>query len=263
MVQVPCLTAILVDADPKRGPALREVLTSAGVDVRHLDGTSSVSVPPAIDLLVIHNTDRHLWQALDRQARFELAYSGNPAKRAAQPNSPVHFFRDPMTEASVRAPAFARRLARFVEDLRSRPESLPDWDRLYPADNVALLSALAILCQGYLSAYAAAISGDREAPCADALARMGWRESFAELVGEDVRKRWVDVKAPGWWKQVIGDLREDSPTLAAELSGVTAGAVVALVRALASPDEIGPRLVAEAYLELAPILSQGGDAAWA
>lgn len=173
-----------------------------------------------------------------------------------------------------------RRLSRLrgtatIEDLRSA--------LMAPLDKhvatVDTLSALAILCQGYLTSVARVDGTPTIEPndemypsVAKALEKMGWKamcESGADaksLRRDGLVRRRQDVINPHWWTDVFMDRRPDL----GELSETECPCVVRLLDRIwqSKPGSTGevegslridPASVAQAYLELASLLEATGQ----
>jgi hypothetical protein len=117
------------------------------------------------------------------------------------------------------------------------------------------LSALAILCQGYLAVYSYKNKADTyPAEAQEALAEMGLDKIVVDVSSE--LDNAGDVSVPTWWRRVFGGQRAETvKTISQELgaSGISDCPTVIgdLIASIYSDQAIGPKVVGGAYLAIA------------
>ena len=106
-------------------------------------------------------------------------------------------------------------IRRFIESVRA---GTPEWSALSPSGT---LSALSILCQGYLAVRASQLLDEgRRAEAEEIWSVLGCQSSDSEekvLSGFGSEENWTKVQQPKWWLDVFGsgDYRAAGKTLSA------------------------------------------------
>jgi len=142
------------------------------------------------------------------------------------------------------------------------PNPLPDL-YLPPPAGPEYLSALAILCQGYL---AVAASSGQLRDDDEALVAMGWpeaKEDIKRIVRAGVQERWPEVQTSRWWLEALGfpvspegrgQLESKVEDEAASLKASVGDLKILLGELEPQNEAIGAKVVSGAYLHLAAVL---------
>jgi hypothetical protein len=132
------------------------------------------------------------WLAV--QAKLTVFYGGNGGHDGRCPDGAEIVWRPIVREEEALTPEEASQLLTYANDRTQKPKFLQK------PQGCDTLAALAILCQGYLSVYAA----NGQPQCSEimrALSLMGWDSSkHALLVNEELQH----VQNPQWWLEVFG-----------------------------------------------------------
>lgn len=172
-------------------------------------------------------------------------------------------------EESEVARAFYRSDASQAESIvNGEYHKLPtELQRLFCTRRFEYLSALAILCQGYLAVHAEK-EGDEWGPpeIKDAIKQMGWpafvdsRGPGTHLLGSDLASKRGVVSDPGWWSNIFEGAQTEVERGIAREWGVddinSCPALKNLVDAIYGTGSIAPAVVANAYCAI--VEKQGG-----
>jgi hypothetical protein len=114
------------------------------------------------------------------------------------------------------------------------------------------LSALTIMCQGYLAAVASSDAA-RTDRLQRALARMGWTADVSVTVPSE-----IDVRNATWWRAGLGGDAFDGAAIGADVTDNRDDGIAALIDDIAQSRRIEPERVAIVYDVLCDRLKAGG-----
>ena len=191
---------------------------------------------------------------------FTVWFGGNGGEDHRHPREPYEAIDQkvsPGGSSGVPKPEQARQLVEFFssQGTVARPPFLRNPQRAGAA-SVDRMTALAVLCQGYLAACAErADGGESSNTVKKAVDLMGWadfvQDGGLELLGRDPGDMWSEVQTATWWVGGLGCSAADWPTDATETLHVRS-----LIEVINSKsDAIEAETVAAAFLELAKRLS--------
>jgi hypothetical protein len=199
-------TVLVVDSDLDRGQATCDAFTSCSTETYFFDGSKctkagnylvDLGVPIGeLALVLLHNNDTGIWTELRRNAKCILRYTGGSPKEGEAywiVARPLNGKADAVTAME------ASEIMEWVE------LGCPNDERRLPSllrrNQAKVLPAFAILCQGYLAAYAKGNQAECEGDIREALEKMGWRQKeHSELVPNTAV---ADVKSAAWWLRVF------------------------------------------------------------
>ena len=198
---------IVVDvADPLRGLTIAKAFGALTptyffdqVKLLNTSDLDAVSTWPrgAFDLLVVHNNDLEQWKSMQRTAHVTIRYTGG---LSAVPHSGDELWicaRAMTSAATAPSSEEVREVFQWLKDHLRPP--LPSL--LTAPREKALLTAIAILCQGYLAVVAKHGKTTHAQRAEVALDQMGWS---ADTMNPFVKARPETVEAAIWWRKGVG-----------------------------------------------------------
>ena len=163
------------------------------------DGKEKADLPGEFSLLLLHDTDRTRWGKLSRRkACLIVRYTGGDERRESEGE---HWIRQRSItgKRDALSPKEAQQILSWANEfLQGEDAELPPI--MQEPANVDHLSALSILCQGYLAVHAEAYDekeGWEPEEISDALEQMKWTE---ELMSSGMTSRVEEVTKPDWWR---------------------------------------------------------------
>ncbi len=213
-------------------------------------------------LLLLHHSNEDVWKETGREPGVTIRYTGgDPPSGGEDDRLWIRQRRIDSSSAALSEDEARQILNWAASDPRAALPAI-----LQPPRSLEFLSALAILCQGYIAVHVKQSEGADQRQVSEALKIMGWDPGkHIGLVQEDP----ATVEDPGWWLDTFGVrsgekiepdkwdnfvksvVREWGPGHKDFLQGE-------FIRSLGSNQPLtSPRLVAEAYLAIAKRIGIG------
>lgn len=258
----------LVKAFDKAGATVFLVDSKGRHDASNLE--RSTKLPEVADLLVLHKNDEATWVSQHRGSSIQVYFSGGGAPKAHSANEiwierPVH---SPMDVLSSEE---ARQVLDWAHRILSGESNVELPWVLRPTKNLQVLSALAVLCQGYLAVHwdiekrqpdLGTENGDAHRVVLQAQKEMGWHLVDSETLDSQLRdahacrELQTEVRAAGWWMAPFAGVDLASEVNEELNSSEGLEAVRALVKVLLKQQEVRPKVVAECLLALQQVLGR-------
>jgi len=213
------------------------------------------NLPDAINLLVLHNNDEGSWKELQKEADITVRYTGGDITEKTDESKGIYWIQRSVVKGTEIDKKDADEITNWAKDkIENRETSIP---HILRDSSNSYLTALSILCQGYLAAHGAKYI------------LKGWDEvwnKLSEKIRDDknpyqlVEDKRKNTEAKRWWKGALG---ADQAEILKELNATPIGKnaekekVQALIDTIYNEDgDTLPNgeLVAETYTALESIL---------